>query len=66
MSSDEAGGSDDADGLVLYALPASELEAEQLVEKATEALVADREDVLIAIPQSIDSLTRTLSLSFGV
>ena len=47
---------DEADGLVLYALPASELEAEQLVAKATEALAADREDVLIAIPQSIDSL----------
>ena len=44
--------SDDTDGLVLYTLPASELEAEQLAEKATEALVADREDVLIAIPQS--------------
>ena len=56
MSSDDTDGSDDADGLVLYALPASELEAKQLVEKATEALAADREDVLIAIPQSIDSL----------
>ena len=44
--------SDDTDGLVLYTLPASELEAEQLAEKATEASVADREDVLIAIPQS--------------
>ena len=44
--------SDDTDGLVLYALPASELEAEQLVKKATKASVADREDVLIAIPQS--------------
>ena len=41
---------------MLYALPTSELEAEQLVEKATEALAADREEVLIAIPQSIDSL----------
>ena len=48
--------SDDTDGLVLYTLPASELEAEQLAEKATEALVADREDVLIAIPQSIGFL----------
>jgi len=48
--------SDDTDGLVLYALPTSELEAKQFVEKATEALAADREDVLIAIPQSIDSL----------
>ena len=44
--------SDDTDGLVLYALPASELEAEQLLKKATKASVADREDVLIAIPQS--------------
>ena len=44
----------DADGLVLYALPASEFETETLVKKATE--VADRTEVLIAIPQSIDLL----------
>ena len=48
--------SNDTDGLVLYTLPASELEAEQLLKKATEASVADREEVLIAIPQSIDFL----------
>ncbi len=48
--------SDGADGLVLYTLPASELEAEQLVKKATEASVADRAEVLIAIPQPIDFL----------
>ena len=48
--------SDDTDGLVLYTLPASELEVEQLVKKATEASVRDREDVLIAIPQSIGFL----------
>ena len=48
--------SDDTDGLVLYTLPASELEAEQLVKKATEASVADREEALIAIPQSIGFL----------
>ena len=48
--------SDDADGLVLYSLPASELEAEQLIEKATEASVAARGEVLIAIPQSIGLL----------
>ena len=53
MPSDDTDESDDADGLVLYALPTSEDEAEQLVEKATEASVADREEVLIAIPQSI-------------
>ena len=46
----------DADGLVLYALPTSALETEQLIEKATEASVGAREDVLIAIPQSISSL----------
>ena len=44
----------DADGLILYALPASEFEAETLVKKATE--VADRKEVLIAIPQSIGVL----------
>ena len=56
MRSDEVDGANDADGIVLYALPTSELEAEQFVEKATEVLVVDREDVLIAIPESIDSL----------
>ena len=56
MPSDDTDESDDADGLVLYALPTSELEIEQLVEKATEALVANREEVLIAIPQSISAL----------
>ena len=60
MSSDDTDGSDDADGLVLYALPASELEVEQLIEKATEASVANREEVLIAIPQSIGSLQRAV------
>ena len=48
--------SDDTDGLVLYTLPASELEVGQLVKKATEVSVRDREDVLIAIPQSIGFL----------
>ena len=44
----------DADGLVLYALPATEFEATTLLKKATT--VASRKDVLIAIPQSIDRL----------
>ena len=56
MPSEDTDKSDDADGLVLYTLPTSELEAEQLVEKATEVSVAAREDVLIAIPQSIGFL----------
>ena len=43
----------DADGLMLYALPAGEHEVAEFVEKAeTEAAVA-RGDVLIAIPDSI-------------
>ena len=56
MPPDDTNESDDADGLVLYALPTSELEAEQLVEKANEVSVSAREDVLIAIPQSIGFL----------
>ena len=47
---------DGADGLVLYALPAGKSEVERLVKKATEAAVAKRKEVLIAIPQSIGLL----------
>ena len=46
----------EADGLVLYALPTSEFEAKQLRKKATEVSVRDRKEVLIAIPQSISFL----------
>ena len=48
--------SDDTDGLVLYALPANELETKQLIKKATEAPVRARQEVLIAIPRSIGLL----------
>ena len=41
-----------ADGLVLYTLPASEDESQQLVEKAWETETAKRPEVLIAIPHS--------------
>ena len=45
--------SDDTDGLVLYTLPASELEAEQLAERGDQGIgCGSREDVLIVIPQS--------------
>ena len=44
---------EDADGLVLYALPISESESEQLRKKAKKV---NREEVLIAIPDSIGSL----------
>ena len=47
---------DEADGLLLYALPTSDFEEKQLRKKATEASVKDRKEVLIAIPQSIGIL----------
>ncbi len=46
----------DADGLVLYALPANEYEVKQLVEKAGNIDTADHKEVLIAIPHSIGFL----------
>ncbi len=47
---------DDADGLVLFALPTNEFEVETLEKKAIDASVANRKEVLIAIPQSIGLL----------
>ena len=46
----------DADGLVLYTLPANEYEVTQLVEKTRETNTAKRKEVLIAIPRSIGLL----------
>ena len=46
----------DADGLVLYALPASEEEVTKLVEKANDRNTVNREEVLIAIPLTIGFL----------
>ena len=42
----------DADGLVLYTLPADEYEINQLVEKASGKDAAARKEVLVAIPSS--------------
>ena len=50
----------DADGLLLYALPASEYEAKQLREKVKKSEVAEKEKVLIAIPDSIGGLQETV------
>ena len=50
----------DADGLLLYAMPTSKYEAEQLREKARKAEVTNREEVLIAIPDSIGFLQETV------
>jgi hypothetical protein len=47
---------EDADGLVVYCLPASQAEFEQLVELAKSAIVRDRLDVLVAIPREVTAL----------
>ena len=52
---------DDADGLVLYTLPANEYEVNQLVEKASENTLASRQEVLIAIPQTIGTLQEAVT-----
>ena len=44
---------DDADGLVIYTLPANEHEVNRLIRKASGEDVSDRKEVLIAIPSSI-------------
>ena len=49
----------DADGLVLYTLPASETEIPQLIEKAKGT--ASREEVLMAIPDSTRFLYETVT-----
>ncbi|MDE0484511.1 MAG: hypothetical protein OXI67_18175 [Candidatus Poribacteria bacterium] len=51
---------DEADGLLLYALPASEHEVKQLREKVKKPEVAKKEKVLIAIPNSIGFLQETV------
>ena len=46
----------DADGLILYALPASEEEVTKLVERVNDRDTKNREEVLIAIPRTIGFL----------
>ncbi|MCE2415447.1 hypothetical protein J4G07_15760 [Candidatus Poribacteria bacterium] len=46
----------DEDGLVLYALPASEKEVTKLIEKANDSNAENRKEVLIGIPRSIGLL----------
>ena len=52
---------DDADGLVLYALPANEQEVVQFTEKAGEIDTETHKAVLIAIPNSIGVLQDVVS-----
>ena len=47
---------DDADGFILYALPASEEEVTKLVERVNDRDTKNREEVLIAIPRTIGFL----------
>ena len=47
---------DDADGLMLYVLPANEHEVKQLIEKANNIKLKHCEEVLISIPRSINFL----------
>ena len=51
----------DADGLVLYALPANEEEADRFIEKASGPHAADRPDVLIAIPNTTRFLRESVT-----
>lgn len=52
---------DDADGLVLYTLPANEHEVNQLVTKASEDVLASLQKVLIAIPKTTGNLQDTVT-----
>ena len=52
---------DDADGLVLYVLPLNEHEVERLIEKAAKTDLANRREILIAIPHSIGTLQDTVT-----
>ena len=51
---------EDADGLVLYALPTNEHEAKQITEKASNTKLIEREKVLVAIPHAIGTLQDTV------
>ncbi len=52
---------EDADGLILYALPANEYEVIQLIEKATNTDLKERKEVLIAIPRTIGYLSNAVT-----
>ena len=52
---------DDADGLILYTLPANEYEVAQFTEKASSSNLTERQEVLIAVPRSIGFLAETVT-----
>lgn len=47
----------DSDGLLIYALPGSTAEADEILALATSATVANRKDVLVAVPKDIGALS---------
>ncbi|HXE74007.1 MAG TPA: hypothetical protein VNN18_00005 [Candidatus Xenobia bacterium] len=49
-------GTTDADGLLVYCLPASRADYDQLLELAKGSLVRERADIIVAIPREIDAL----------
>lgn len=52
---------DDADGLILYTLPANEYEVAQFTEKASSSNLIERQEALIAIPRSIGFLVEAVT-----
>ncbi len=52
---------EDADGFILYALPANENEVKELTDKATNINIAERKEVLIAIPRTIGFLANAVT-----
>lgn len=47
---------DESDGLILYTLPTSEYEVNQLQDKVRQNAVTEKDSVLVAIPESVESL----------
>jgi hypothetical protein len=46
----------DADGLLVYCVPATQAEQEQLVELAQGSAVRERPDILVVVPRQVDAL----------
>ncbi len=52
---------EDADGLILYALPSDDSEVKQLTERIINSEIVERKEVLIAIPHSIGFLSNAVT-----
>ena len=51
----------EADGLVLYALPLNEHDVKQLIEKASDRYLGCRKEVLVAIPRAVGTLREVVT-----